>query len=89
LSCFFYEHHLPANNFSIENLELNGNYFEYLAQENRRIKSIAKKYSGIKLNIVEKALIHSVLYLLERLSKKDKGSSELLCYGVHVFGRKL
>lgn len=88
LSRFFYEHHLPDNDFTIDDLALNGSYFEYVAQENRRIKSMAAKYSGTKLNIVEKAMIHSVLFLLERLAKKDKGSSELLCYGVHVFGRK-
>ncbi|MCW3073843.1 MAG: methyltransferase protein [Flaviaesturariibacter sp.] len=88
LSRFFYEHHLPANDFAIEDLALNGNYFEYIAQENRRIKSMAAKYAGTKLNVFEKGLIHSLIFLLERLSKKDKGSSELLCYGVHVFGRK-
>jgi ubiquinone/menaquinone biosynthesis C-methylase UbiE len=88
LSRFFYEKHLPENGFVINDLNLNGNFFEYVAQENRRIKRIADKYTGRKLNFIEKIIIHLNLYILQRLSKRDKGSSELLCYGVHVFAIK-
>lgn len=88
LSRFFYEKHLPENGFTINELQLNGNYFEYLAQENRRIKQVAKKYAGTNLNIFHKIIIHLNLLILQELSKKDTGSSELLCYGIHVFARK-
>jgi len=88
LSRFFYEKHLPENNFTIEILKLNGNFFEYIAQENRRIKFVAAKYAGKKINIFQKIIIHLNLLILQSLSKKDKGSSELLCYGIHVFARK-
>lgn len=87
-SRFFYEKHLPDNGFEITDLQLNGNYFEFIAQENRRIKSIAAKYAGKKINIFQKIIIHLNLLVLQSLSKKDKGSSELLCYGIHVFARK-
>jgi hypothetical protein len=59
-----------------------------VAQENRRIKTVAAKYAGKKINIFHKIIIHLNLLLLQGLSKKDKGSSELLCYGIHVFARK-
>lgn len=88
LSRFFYERFLPENGFEITDLELNGNFFEFVAQENRRIKMVAKKYAGRNLNIFQKAIIHLNLLILQNLSKKDKGSSELLCYGVHVFAKK-
>jgi ubiquinone/menaquinone biosynthesis C-methylase UbiE len=88
LSSFFYEKHLPHNGFEITELQLNGNFFEYVAQENRRIKSIAKKYAGKNLNVFQKIIIHLNLYILQGLSKRDKGSSELLCYGIHIFARK-
>ncbi len=88
LSRFFYEKHLPENEFEISELQLNGNFFEFVAQENRRIKSVAEKYTGKKLNVFQKIIIHLNLYVLQRLSKKDNGSSELLCYGVHVLARK-
>jgi ubiquinone/menaquinone biosynthesis C-methylase UbiE len=85
---YFYEKHLPDNGIEIEELKLNGNYFEFMAQESRRIKKIALKYSNRKINILEKIIIHLNLFVLQQLSKKDKGSSELLCYGIQVFARK-
>jgi len=88
LSRFFYEKNLAENGFKITDLQLNGNFFEFVAQENRRIKSIAKKYAGRNLNIFQKIVIHLNLRILQNLSKKDNGSSELLCYGIHVFARK-
>jgi len=88
LSRFYYEKHLQENGFNIEELSLNGNFFEYLAQENRRIKQVAAKYAGKELNIFQKIIIHLNLLILQNFSKKDKGSSELLCYGIHVFARK-
>lgn len=88
LSRFYYEKHLPDNGFNITELKLNGNFFEFVAQENRRIKRIALKYSGRRINVLEKVIIHLNLLILQRLSKKDRGSNELLCYGVHVFARK-
>ena len=88
LSRFFYEKNLAENGFKITDLQLNGNFFEFVAQENRRIKSIAKKYAGRNLNLFQKIVIHLNLRILQNLSKKDNGSSELLCYGIHVFARK-
>jgi ubiquinone/menaquinone biosynthesis C-methylase UbiE len=87
-SRFFYEKHLPENGFEISELQLNGNFFEYVAQENRRIKSVAAKYTGKKLNLYHKIIIHLNLWMLQKLSARDKGSSELLCYGIHVLARK-
>jgi ubiquinone/menaquinone biosynthesis C-methylase UbiE len=87
-SRYFYEHHLIKNGFTIEDLQLNGNFFEYLGQETRRIKNIALEYSGTNLNIFQKVILHLNLFILQNLSKKDKGSAELLCFGIHVFARK-
>jgi ubiquinone/menaquinone biosynthesis C-methylase UbiE len=88
LSRFYYEKHLQENGFTIEELALNGNFFEYIAQENRRIKQIAEKYAAKKLNAFHKIIIHLNLFILQQFSKNDSGSSELLCYGIHVFARK-
>jgi ubiquinone/menaquinone biosynthesis C-methylase UbiE len=89
LSRFFYEKHLPENGFEVKELELNGNFFEYVAQENRRVKWVAEKYAGKRISFIHKAVIHLNLFFLEKLSKRDKGSSELLCYGVHVFATRM
>ncbi len=42
---YFYEKHLPDNGFEIIELRENGNFFEYLAQEIRRVPSVAKTYN--------------------------------------------
>lgn len=88
LSRFFYEHHLPLNDFNIVDLDLNGNYFEFVAQELRRINTIANKYASKKMSFFERKMISLNLRLLQKLTNKDKGSSELLCFGIHVFARK-
>jgi ubiquinone/menaquinone biosynthesis C-methylase UbiE len=85
---YFYEHHLPLLGLEITELTMNGNYFEYIAQELRRVKHVAARYTPRKVNILEKALVHGVLYTLQRLSGADHGSSELLAYGIHIIARK-
>ncbi|GGB08542.1 class I SAM-dependent methyltransferase [Puia dinghuensis] len=85
---FFYEKHLPDYGFGITDLECNGNYFEYLAQEVRRVNTMASRYAGTKLTLLDKVWLKGSLWVLQRLSKKDQESSELLNYGIHVFARK-
>lgn len=81
---YFYETNLPARGFEIINLCHNGNYIEYLAQEIRRVGLISKKYSGIKLNLLEKVVVQLMLLVLARRTRRDAGSHELLCFGYHV-----
>ena len=66
----------------------NGNYFEYLAQETRRLQSVSNKYANKKFNFFEKTLIILFLRILRKLSKNDDGSKELLNFGIHVFAEK-
>jgi ubiquinone/menaquinone biosynthesis C-methylase UbiE len=88
-SRFFYEKHLPDNDFSIEDIKLSGNFFEYMAQETRRIKMVANRYTGQRMGLIGKIIIHLQILLLQHYSKKDRGSNELLCYDIHVFARKM
>lgn len=86
---YFYETHLKANGFEIVDLQENGNFFEYLAQEVRRIPSITKRYAeGSKCSRLESLAMKLCLSMLERFSKKDKGSNELLHFGCHVHAVK-
>jgi len=87
---YFYEKHLPANGFKIIDLQENGNYFEYLGQEIRRIPWVVERYTkGSKCNYLESLAMKLCLYMLERFSKKDLGSSELLNFGYHIHAIKL
>lgn len=87
---YFYETHLTANGFKIVDMQENGNFFEYLAQELRRIPSMEKRYT--KLNISTKLLnrigLHIILKLLNALSNENMGSEEMLCFGLHVLAKK-
>ena len=85
---FFYTHHLEKEGFErIEILE-NGNYFEYVAQELRRIDSTAASYCGRQVGWITKIAIRIVLFTLNRLSAADSGSKELLNFGLHVVAHK-
>ena len=87
-SKYFYEKELLANNFQIVEIQTNGNYFEYMAQETRRIPSMASKYADTKIGFLDKLALTRTLKMLARLSSKDRGSDELLCFGYHVLAKK-
>ena len=87
-SKFYYEHWLSELGFEGIETEANGSYFEYLAQEAKRLNGISKKYSGKELNFFQKIVTTLFLKTLASKAKKDKNSSELLCYGYFVKARK-
>ena len=87
-SRYFYEHWLPRLDFGIIDLTLNGGYFDYLAQEVNRVPSVAEQYSGRRIGWFERKALNMVSDLLGGLSRQDKGSSELLCFGIHIFAQK-
>ncbi|MHC1697481.1 MAG: methyltransferase domain-containing protein [Geobacteraceae bacterium] len=81
---YYYETHLPRFDFTLADFQENGNFFEFLAQEVRRIPFVGKRYTGSALRLWEKAAIYLMTALLERMSNKDSGSAELLNFGCHV-----
>ena len=85
---YWYERHLTENGFKVVQMIPNGNFFEYLAQEIDRIPSISKRYANKKPIFLERLCIYIILWMLARFSKKDKGSSDLLCFGYHIHARK-
>jgi len=85
----FYRTFLEANGFQIVDMQYNGNYFEYLAQEMRRVPQMGKQYSKPgPLRLLDGLWIHLSLAMLGRLSKKDRGSNEMLSFGIHVHAIK-
>lgn len=87
-SRYFYETHLPDFGFHIDELVENGNYFEYLAQEVRRIPTVAERYANRGTTLLETLVIRLLLNMLGRFSASDNGSSELLHYGCFVRATK-
>lgn len=85
---YFYDTHLPAHGFKIVELRKNGNYFEYIAQEIRRIPEMTKRYAGNNPNFFETIVMKLCLIMLNSSSKKDTGSNEMLNFGFHIFAVK-
>ena len=83
-SRFYYEHHLEKAGFKITEISPNGSYFEYVAQEVRRLRSMAPVYTHRRLRIVERLGVVLTLRALARLNRLDEGSAELAVFGYHV-----
>lgn len=79
---YFYHHHLPALGWNIDSIEANGNWFKFVAQE-LQVRA-DNTYSDATPSDAEKLALRTVLSMLERMDKNDKGSSELVAYGYHV-----
>lgn len=87
---YWYEKILAENGFEIVDLQYNGNYFEYLAQEMRRLPEMAKKYSRSNVFAITilRILIKFNLLFLKIFSDHDSGSKEMLSYGLHILAVK-
>ena len=81
---YFYEHHLPAAGFKVVEMTPNGNFFEYLAQELRRVPQVARDQAQSNLSWLDRAACYGAVKMLQRFSRKDRGSSDLLNFGFHV-----
>ena len=88
-SRYFYATHLPKHGFEALEVVENGNFFEFLAQELRRLRGVSARYAQDVLDDTELRAVHAVLAALQRFSAKDAGSKELLCFGYHVLARRV
>jgi ubiquinone/menaquinone biosynthesis C-methylase UbiE len=85
----FYLHHLSRLGLEVVELTENGNYFEYVAQEIRRIEDVARRYEAGQVSPSENHALQVALGVLNRMSSADQGSKELLHFGFHVRARKV
>jgi len=83
-SRYFYQTHLEQRGFEIVDLAYNGNYFEYIAQEIRRLSGVASQYAAAHLSRADRRAIDQLLATLQRCSDADAGSHDLLHFGCHV-----
>jgi ubiquinone/menaquinone biosynthesis C-methylase UbiE len=90
LSRYWYQYHLNKMDFEMIDIQANGDWYSFIAQEIRRLPKIGKKYGYTFIAWV--ALIVSLpllscIYML-KLSQNNKDSSELLCFGWHIRAKK-
>jgi hypothetical protein len=77
-------HHLGTLGFDIIDMIENGNFFEYMAQEVRRIDGMAARYCSQTPTRLERYAMQSVLGTLERFSHRDRGSQQMLNFDYQV-----
>ena len=84
---YFYEDALPRAGFVVEELSHNGNFFESLAQEMRRVPEVAKQYCSSVPAITLRFylwILPLFLWVLNCCATRDAGSQDLACHGYHV-----
>ena len=84
----WYIHHLNSLGYANIKLTPNGNFFEYLAQEIRRLPVMCHKYTLTTDRWVERLAILVLLIFLKKSSSSDTHSNEYACYGWHVMAIK-
>ena len=85
---YFYYAHLPALGFNVREVTPNGNYFDYLAQELRRLHYVSERYAHDAPDRREQLAIKVLLSMMDRLTKKNIRSEELLNFGYLVVAQK-
>ena len=82
---YFYEFHLGRLGFDIVDMIPNGNFFECVGQELRRVADMAQRFAGgDKPTPLELNAIQIVLAMVERMSARDTGSPEMLHFDYQV-----
>lgn len=88
-SRYWFEKYLSDYGFKIAELEFNGNWFEAVAQEMRRIPHMIGEYSrDTTWSRGDEFALKKILSTLENASEKNEGSEELHSHGIHVLARK-
>ena len=90
-SRYFYAQHLGACGLEINSISENGNFFEFVAQELRRVGEMNLRYSrswNRASSMAFRLASRTILRLLAASSEHDRGSSELLNFGLHIVAVK-
>lgn len=84
----FYERALPMHGLDVVELQVNGDYFGYLAQELRRLETVAVQYAARRSGPLRKLAKVVLLRQLSALARIGGASSELNAFGYHVLATR-
>jgi SAM-dependent methyltransferase len=87
-SRYWYEHHLRSLGFDVCEAVPNGNFFEFLAQELRRLPQMVSDYTGRKFPRLGSLCISILLAFLQKFSSADTGSANYASFGWHIVAVK-
>lgn len=86
-SRYWYEWHLPMNNFEVAELSSNGDWFDVAKQELLRLPSVARRYGDWSWPFAYIFAGFGMLYFLMR-PKNDNRANDLACFGWHCVAVK-
>ena len=85
---YWYMHHLPLMGLEIGEIEPNGSWFAFVAQELRRSRFVGGMYASGLLGLITRVAAIPLLFMLTLQVRLDRGSQELLCFGFMVRATK-
>jgi ubiquinone/menaquinone biosynthesis C-methylase UbiE len=90
---YWYRLHLSHLGFAVVEILPNGDFYDFLAQELRRLPSVTSRYcrrpASFLYLFAHFLLAVPLLRILSALARcQSRSSSELLCFGYHVIGRR-
>ncbi len=85
---YWYMHHMPLMGLEIVEIEANGSWFAFVAQELRRSRLVGRMYASGLLGLITRVAAIPLLVLLSLQARLDRGSQELLCFGFMVRAKK-
>lgn len=85
-SRYWYEHHLPARNFLLQELTPNGDWFSYVKQEMLRLPNMARRYGDWSWPLSYLATGVAVLYFFLRTNLRL--ADDAACFGWHCVAVK-
>ena len=86
-SQYWYEWHLPINDFEVEELTSNGDWFDFAKQELLRLPSVARRYGDWSWPFAYIFAGFGMFYFLIR-PKSDNRANDLACFGWHCVAVK-
>ena len=86
-SRYWYEYHLPARDFEIQELTPNGDWFLYTKQELLRLPSMAKQYGDWCWPLSYLLMGLAIIYFW--LRGNSRKSADVACFGWHCIAVKM
>ena len=80
-SKYWYEYHLPARNFEVQELAANGDWFSSVKQELLRLPGTARRYGDRRWRLAYLVVGAALLYFW--LRGKTRPADDLACFGWH------
>lgn len=85
---YWYQEVMKDIGFGDIRVESNGDWYEYMKQEVKRLPFMAKRYGHSGVSFLYKGLMLPMLIVLGFLQKRSDPNDELQCFGYHVTATK-